>query len=120
MNAKWFGGRLREIREAKGITRRALAQLTGLTEDGLYKLESGAREPAWGTVLTLAQALQVQSLDELAAKPTEGHQTIGPGRPSNPKSTTAEPKRPRGRPRKAEPAPAVETAVKKLRRPRKT
>lgn len=59
-----FGARLRELREAAGLTQKALAEAAGLTPDGIVKLEGGIRSPGWETVLALGltpSARRVQS-----------------------------------------------------------
>ncbi len=50
MNADWFAGRLRELREAKGLDRARLAEMSGMTVGGLRDLELGVRSPTWRTV----------------------------------------------------------------------
>jgi transcriptional regulator with XRE-family HTH domain len=91
MEASWFAGRLKELREAAGLTQPDLAGRAGLTKDGIAQLETGRREPAWRTVVAICQALGVEPgefLKEPRARPATG----------------------RGRPRKAaderEPGPA--------------
>jgi transcriptional regulator with XRE-family HTH domain len=98
MKAEWFAGRLRELREAKGLIQKELAERAGMTPDGIVKLESGARRPTWETVLALCQALNAE-VGEFAKEPTNQHE---PRRGRPPKGTSEEPapKRPRGRPRK--------------------
>jgi transcriptional regulator with XRE-family HTH domain len=54
-----FGVRLRELREAAGLTQAQLAERAGLHPQGVVKLERGEREPAWSTLLALADALGV-------------------------------------------------------------
>jgi transcriptional regulator with XRE-family HTH domain len=81
MNADWFGGRLREIREGAGLTQKELADRAGLTREGVAQLETGRREPAWRTVVALCQALGAKC-DDFLQPPTE------------------RPRVPRGRPRK--------------------
>jgi transcriptional regulator with XRE-family HTH domain len=54
-----FGVRLRELREAAGLTQARLAERAGLHPQGVVKLERGEREPAWSTVQLLAAALGV-------------------------------------------------------------
>lgn len=77
-----FGTRLRELREAAGLTRKELAERAGLKESGIANLEQDRRSPAWETVVALCTALNV-SCDEFRKEPT------------------AEPApKPRGRPRK--------------------
>lgn len=54
-----FGSRLRELRQTAGLTQAELAERAGMHLHGITKLEQGDREPAWSTVLDLAQALGV-------------------------------------------------------------
>jgi transcriptional regulator with XRE-family HTH domain len=54
-----FARRLRELREAAGLTQVQLAQAAGLHRQGIAKLEGGERAPAWDTVQKLAAALGV-------------------------------------------------------------
>jgi transcriptional regulator with XRE-family HTH domain len=93
-----FARRLRQLRDAAGLTQGQLAEKAGLHRQGIAKLEMGDREPAWGTVQALAKALGVtcSAFEEADAE-------------------TAKPSKPRGRPKKGasqgEPAP-----VKKRKR----
>src|SRR5207302_9713946 len=109
--AKWFPGRLRELREQAGLTQEQLAERAGLTRDGIAQLERGRHGPSWETVVALVKALGVDAnafLQEPAAVPP-----VGPGRPRKPTTESADqqqPKRPRGRPRKA-PAGSEEPAA---------
>jgi transcriptional regulator with XRE-family HTH domain len=54
-----FAKKLKELREAKGLTQPALAELAGMNQYGIAKLEQGVREPSWGTVQALCKALNV-------------------------------------------------------------
>jgi transcriptional regulator with XRE-family HTH domain len=83
MKAEWFAGRLRELREAAGLTQQQLAERAGMAWRTVTHLEGGDRKPTWETVVALCVALGVGS-DEFL-KP--------PAAPTGP--------RPRGRPRKA-------------------
>ncbi len=122
MDAKWFAGRLRDLREAKGWTQADLAEKAGLTKDGVARLEQGTRSPVWETVVTLCQALEV-SCDSFLTEPT-ARPVQGRGRPRKAEATeeptiTQEPaERPAakpGRPRKAE-EPATEEPKKRTRK----
>jgi transcriptional regulator with XRE-family HTH domain len=55
-----FAGRLRELREAAGLSREDLAELAGLKSGGVRDLEQGRRDPSWRTALQLAGALKVE------------------------------------------------------------
>lgn len=54
--------RLKTLRARAGLSQSALATRASLTVSGVAKLEYGAREPAWSTVLALAEALGVTVL----------------------------------------------------------
>ncbi len=97
----WIGGRLRELREQKGLTQDRLAELVGVKRDAVARWEADVREPGWSNVVALARALGVSFEDFLQA-PAEP-QPRKPGRPPKPAAEPEEPlapKRPRGRPRK--------------------
>jgi transcriptional regulator with XRE-family HTH domain len=105
----WFGPRLKELREAKGLTQPELAERAGMNRFGIAKLEQGVSRPHWDTVVALCQALEVDCNAFMQEPSTR--KPAGPGRPPKP----AEPapvatKKPRGRPRKtaAEPAPVAD------------
>lgn len=55
-----FGERLKELREAAGLTQAALAERAGMNQFGVAKLEQGVREPAWATVQAICAALGVK------------------------------------------------------------
>jgi transcriptional regulator with XRE-family HTH domain len=104
----WFGGRLRELREAAGLTQQELADRSGLTREGVAQLETGRRKPAWASVLMVSDALGI-STEEFRRPPTsekpglgrprakqeggqEARSAVGPGR-----ATAAGKKAPGGR-----------------------
>jgi DNA-binding XRE family transcriptional regulator len=60
MNAEWFAGRMKELREQAGLTQQQLADKAGLKIGGVRDLEQGRRSPAWETVLAVAGALGVE------------------------------------------------------------
>jgi transcriptional regulator with XRE-family HTH domain len=62
MNPEWFKDRLRELRQAAGLSRNELAdkvggETTGRTIEGL---EQGRRLPGWEMILRLSTALGVE------------------------------------------------------------
>jgi transcriptional regulator with XRE-family HTH domain len=75
----WFAGRLRELREAAGLTQGELAERAGLTRVGVAQLEVGRRKPAWETVLALCDALGVEC-GAFTQAPAD-RPAPGPGRP---------------------------------------
>src|SRR5256885_1074883 len=78
-----FGSRLRQLREAAGLSQAQLAERAGLHLHGLTKLEQGAREPAWATVLAVAEALGVD-VAEFAKPAAETPAEERRGRPPKP------------------------------------
>jgi transcriptional regulator with XRE-family HTH domain len=54
-----FADRLRALRLQAGITQYRLAKLSGLTNQGVSRLEKGG-QPSWATVQKLAGALGVE------------------------------------------------------------
>src|SRR2546421_736543 len=58
-SAEHFGPRLRELREQAGLTQEQLAERAGVKRDAVARWEGGRREPSWGNVLALCQALGV-------------------------------------------------------------
>jgi transcriptional regulator with XRE-family HTH domain len=57
--ATWLGARLRELREAAGLTQPQLAQHVGISTRQVSRLETGEQVATWPTVLALANALGV-------------------------------------------------------------
>jgi len=90
-----FGGRLRALRTAAGLTHAQLAERAGCNPFMISKLERGLHEPAWPLVLALAQALGATCLEfvaggrgEGAADTNSGQPARGPGRPRKAKPDT--------------------------------
>jgi len=97
-----FAGRLRERREAVGLSQYALAKLSGLTKQALSRLELGAREPTWNTVQRLALALGVdcRAFVDPTIKLPEQEPARSRGRPKKDEAKAVRPKKSRGGPRK--------------------
>ena len=72
--------RIREIRNAKGMTIRELSDATGLTEGTIGNAESGRNSPALDNARKIAEALGV-TLDELLIE-TQDSKTDNVGTPS--------------------------------------
>lgn len=79
MGKDYFAGRLRELREAAGLTQTGLAEKAGMTRIGIAQLETGKRSPAWESVLALSTALGV-SVEAFTQAPAK-REHKGPGRP---------------------------------------
>ncbi|MDK1473323.1 XRE family transcriptional regulator [Streptomyces sp. 549] len=65
------GPRLRALRHSRGLTLAALAELTGVSESTLSRLESGGRKPQLELLLPLARAHGV-ALEDLVGAPRTG------------------------------------------------
>jgi transcriptional regulator with XRE-family HTH domain len=89
--AAWFGGRLRELREAAGLTQPQLAERVGISTRQVSRLETGEQVATWPTVLALAKALGVDCTAFTTPPAAEAAAT-----------------RPRGRPRRAAGAEGAE------------
>jgi transcriptional regulator with XRE-family HTH domain len=65
-----FGKRLKAMREAQGWTRYRLAKLSGLTTEGVVRLEEPGNDPKLSTLVKLAGAfgVEVWELLEMASK----------------------------------------------------
>jgi transcriptional regulator with XRE-family HTH domain len=63
-----LGARIRELREARGLTREALAQKIGMSTVYVRKLEAGERTPSLDTLDRLARALGVTLKIELVER----------------------------------------------------
>jgi transcriptional regulator with XRE-family HTH domain len=57
--ASGLGARVRELRQARGLTLKALGRLAGLSHPFLSQLERGLARPSVGSVERIAQALDV-------------------------------------------------------------
>ncbi|PPG28126.1 XRE family transcriptional regulator [Pseudoclavibacter sp. RFBB5] len=69
--------RLREIRQARGMTLSEVADETGLSISTLSRLESGGRRPSLDALLPLARCYRVP-LDDLVGAPSTGDPRIHP------------------------------------------
>jgi transcriptional regulator with XRE-family HTH domain len=93
-----FGSRLKELREAAGLSQQQLADKIGFHRFSVAKLEQGVRGPTWSTVKALSEALGVPC--DAFSQPAVSLEKSARGRPAKPKPSAAAPKRPRGRPKK--------------------
>ncbi|MFH8977092.1 helix-turn-helix domain-containing protein [Streptomyces sp. NPDC017890] len=69
------GPRLRKLRRERGMTLADIAELTGVSESTLSRLESGRRRPSLELLLPLARAYDVP-LDDLVGAPRTGDPRI--------------------------------------------
>ncbi|HJT79461.1 MAG TPA: helix-turn-helix transcriptional regulator, partial [Gemmataceae bacterium] len=76
-----FGGQLKRLREAAGLTQGQLGERAGYHGFTVAKLEQGLQEPTWPTVLALAAALGVNCLAFVADGARTPAAPRGRGRP---------------------------------------
>jgi transcriptional regulator with XRE-family HTH domain len=55
-----FGDRLKELREAAGLSQEALARAASVSTSSVSKLEQKKVDPTWGMVQSLCKALGVR------------------------------------------------------------
>ena len=73
-----FGRRVKELREARGLSQQALAMAAGLSISVVAQLEQGLRaDPRLSTAVALASALGV-SMDELLRESGGGPRVVPP------------------------------------------
>jgi len=60
---KLVGRNVKRVREKKGLTQEALAEVSGFSQQYISGLEQGRRNPTVVTVYELARALGVSHLD---------------------------------------------------------
>lgn len=56
-----FNIRLKEIRLAKNLTQKQLAELVGVTERGIQRYESNERKPTFDVIISLLNKLNVSA-----------------------------------------------------------
>ena len=61
MNLKAIGTRIKEAREAKGLTQEQLAEIVGLSSTHISVIERGVKAPKLETFIEIANALDVTS-----------------------------------------------------------
>jgi transcriptional regulator with XRE-family HTH domain len=54
-----FAGRLKELREAAGLSQKQLAEAAGVSQRAVSHWEQSLRSPSWDNVLTLSKVLGV-------------------------------------------------------------
>ncbi len=58
--------KLKELREARGLSVRGLAREAGISTETVYSVEHGKRQPSMKTLGKIARALEVDPKDLLA------------------------------------------------------
>lgn len=59
MKKRSFAERLKRMRERRGISRRVLSELCGLSSDAISRLERGATPPTISTIKPIAEFFDV-------------------------------------------------------------
>jgi transcriptional regulator with XRE-family HTH domain len=59
INQKDFGKRIRFLRKQRHLTQERLAEISGLSVDGIRRLERGAFSPSLATLVSLCNGLEV-------------------------------------------------------------
>jgi transcriptional regulator with XRE-family HTH domain len=80
MDAKFFPGRLRELREGRGLTRLGLAIRLGVKQSAVSNWELGYREPNYATLIALCATFGLTPND-LFTQPRSVSAKRGRGRP---------------------------------------
>src|SRR5947208_3824983 len=84
-----FGIRLKELREQAGLTQEELGKKAGIHKLTVAKYEQGLREPTWGVIVSLSDALAVPC-DAFRGEPGAPEPAKqGRGRPPNKKPDDA-------------------------------
>ena len=65
-----MGVRIRELREAAGLTQRALAHSAGVGRITMVRLENGKHSPKLNTLKAIAQVLE-RSVEDLLTSPDD-------------------------------------------------
>jgi transcriptional regulator with XRE-family HTH domain len=106
-----FATKLREQREAAGLSQSELAGRAGLHTQAVAKIEQGIREPSLATAQAIARALglSLSAFDDVI---------LGTEQTAQPRSEK-EPARPRGRPKKVEAPASSKASGEKAKKPRK-
>lgn len=90
-----FGLKLKELREAAGLSQQELADRIGFHKLSVAKIEQGIREPTWSSVKAISEALGVscEAFNQPAATDSK---PSGPGRPPRikPEAPTPKPTKP--------------------------
>ena len=55
--------KIKERRLQLGMSRKSLAQVAGITDSAVWRIETGQREPLAGTIASLAKALRLKSVN---------------------------------------------------------
>jgi transcriptional regulator with XRE-family HTH domain len=77
VDLKVVGPLLKQAREKAGLTQAALAEMIGISEQSVSRLERGSFEPSLSTFVTIADALGA-SLDGLVGRSERAKQPAAP------------------------------------------
>lgn len=71
-----IGNRIRELRQARGLTLQALAEACALSQSMLSLVERGRASPSIGSLIVIANALGVQMSDLIVEQPADDSKFI--------------------------------------------
>jgi len=57
------GEKIKERRVKLGMSRKSLAKVAGITYNAVWRIETGQREPLAGTLVILAKALRLKTVN---------------------------------------------------------
>lgn len=69
---KTFGEKLQRLREKRGISRRVLSELCGLSRNMIARYERGEADPTLSSLEAIADFFEV-SVDQLLCRKEDGH-----------------------------------------------
>ena len=69
VDISFFGKKLREFREAKGLSMQDLANMAEIEKSQIARIEIGKRNPRLSTILVIALALEIDPQEFFQSKP---------------------------------------------------
>jgi transcriptional regulator with XRE-family HTH domain len=72
VRAKIVGKKLRELREARGLTQPQVGELVGRSKQNIQQIEAGVREPGVDTLDAVAQAVGARMILEIVPAESQG------------------------------------------------
>ncbi len=79
--ANRLGERVRQRREAMGLSIHGLSRRSGISPAQLSRIESGERQPSVGSLVAVAHVLQITAGELLEDQPQRASVVVAPGRP---------------------------------------
>lgn len=114
MDAQLVGFRLKELREAAGLTQSGLAERAGVSQRAISHLEQGLHVPSFATISAIADVLGV-SCEAFRQAPSNPPSPPTLGRPKKPSASAEEPGEAKPSPAAEEPTPEASADPKPKR-----